>query len=113
MTVSNFLSRQQAEHFCKDYQFLVGQPLENTNEMNATIDCIAVAPADEFNRYVFYKDYRSCFDPEQALNQYLGNLFGVVIIARPEGDSEQLIFKDLSGYLIENSIDYDSSKYSD
>jgi hypothetical protein len=95
-------SLQKAEQLCKEYQHLQGQCF--SNDTQAAIDCIAVAPFDAENKNRFIVYYLLFDDANIALRQdYQGLLFDVIVIAGAKEGCEML-HESLDVWLAKNSI---------
>ncbi len=79
----------EAQAICKEYQSLIGHRF--SSDSNATIDCIAVSPFDQFNKNRFLVYYLLFDDAKIALSQdYHGLLYDVIIIAGAKGEHDML-----------------------
>ena len=107
------LSRSQAENLAQQYQYLVGEQFSTTTEDKHVIDCVAVAPFDDVNRYIFMLQYREGASMKDALGQYEGELFDVVVLTRFVSEKTEVIFRDLRSFLVERNIAYDIEKHTE
>ncbi|WP_276134996.1 hypothetical protein [Polluticoccus soli] len=98
------LTRQQAEDLREQFSHLVGQPLNTGVDDSLVIDCVAVVPYDDINRYIYLIDYRECRDVIEALGFYVGPLFDVVLISVMKSDRTQVFYKELRTYLQEQNL---------
>ena len=93
-------SLSEAEEFCKEFQHLTGQRFDA--EINASIDCVAVAPFDQVNKNRFIIYYLLFDDANIALQQdYNGLLFDVLIIAGAK-EGQEMLHESLSEWLAKN-----------
>ena len=105
------MSKAQAEHFCHAYQHLVNSKFSVDPDTIQRVECVAVSPFDEVNKYIFIKQYKSCQQAGEALEIYGGQLFDVVVITRVVSQNVEFIYKDLNEYLNEMGIVVDMQEY--
>lgn len=95
-------SLQKAEQLCKEYQHLKGQRF--SNDTQATIECIAVAPFDTENKNRFIIYYLLFDDANIALRQdYQGLLFDIIVIAGAK-DGSEMLHESLDIWLAKNGV---------
>lgn len=95
-------SLSEAQKICSEFQHLAGRCFDPA--INASIDCIAVAPFDQNNRNRFIIYYLLFDDADIALQQdYQGLLFDVIIIAGAKNGEEQLVHEPLHTWLAKNN----------
>lgn len=94
-------SLAEAEHLCKHWHTLIGEPFDN--ESKAVIDCIAIAPFDQLNREKFIAYYLLFNDCKKALSfEYKGLLYAVLVIAVSE-DKFQVYNEEITMWLTRNN----------
>lgn len=98
MIINNF-TLLQAEAISEQYQYLVNKPIELNKHW--LIDCIAVAPSDSLNQWIFAHFYLDTRCPIAAGTFYTGQDYSVIAISICNEQSGELIFKDISIYLRE------------
>ena len=100
------LTLTQATALCEKYHHLRGRRFDKATA--AIIECLAIAPYDDINQHILMSQLKDVTDYNQALTDYEGCLFDVIIIAGcPEVDG-QFLYKRLSNYLMEmNSVNSD------
>lgn len=77
--IENSMTLKEARALCSRYQHLMGQTVKVDNEP-CTIECVAVGPMDDLNRYIFLEHYKSYKDPKQALEFYKVPFYNVLLI---------------------------------
>lgn len=107
------LSRSEAEKLSEQYQYLVGEQFSTNNDDKYVIDCVTIAPFDDINRYIFMLQYREGFSLADAISQYEGCLFDVVVLTRFVSEKTEIILRDLRSFLIERNIVYDREKQAE
>jgi hypothetical protein len=105
------MSKTEAENFCHAFQYLVNSKFSADPDTIQRIECVAVSPFDDVNKYIFIKQYNGCHQAEEALEIYGGQLFDVVIITRVISQNVEFIYKSLDEYLNEMGIAVDMQKY--
>jgi hypothetical protein len=98
------LNRKEAEELCESYRWLVGRRFNTDPEDTTTVECVAVAPYDDINKYIFIAQYKDCQDVAKALNLYEGEVFDVVVIAQVISERIKVLVTDLRTYLEEQKI---------
>jgi hypothetical protein len=98
------LTLQQAQQLREHFIHLVGKPLNSDPGDGLIVNCVAVVPYDEVNKYIFILDYRECDNLESAIAFYESWLFDVEVISRVVSDKVQIFHKDLRTYLKERNI---------
>ncbi len=91
------LTLEQAGVLAYQYQSLVGRPLCDTKDW--LIDCVAIAPADPLNQWLFAHLYMDTGCIVQAGHFYHHNTFDVLLISVYDRSREGVAFKDLRSYL--------------
>lgn len=94
---TKYFTLAQAEAICRRYQHLVNKPLNA--DKGWLIDCIAVAPADNLNQWLFAHSYMDLGDPVAARLFYKHNTYDVIAISVYDRKNELLAFKDIRGVL--------------
>ena len=95
------LSLIQAKAICRDFQHLVGKEFDENGKI---IECIAVSPYDDINKWIFsqyFLEKRNCID---ALKYYAGPYYDVLVIAAPQLGDKICTYTDLSSYLADNGL---------
>ena len=92
------LTYRQALAVCKEYQNLIGKSFDPTEHWNE-VECVAVAPYDEINKWIFTRYYSDLKSPVKALEYYEGHFYDVVVIARSRVDRNWCVCKDIKTYL--------------
>src|SRR3954469_813137 len=87
----------QAEAICRQYQHLVNKRLYDDKDW--LIDCVAVAPADSLNQWLFAHSYMDFGCPIAARSFYKHNAYDVIVISIHNRKQEMLAFKDIRTYL--------------
>ena len=91
------LTFDQAADLCIEYQHLKGKALLKDATGEHSIDCIAIAPFDDLNKYIFAQFYKEYGCPLQALTYYQYVEYDVLLIAHRY--EQKMIYKDLRTYL--------------
>jgi hypothetical protein len=95
--ISSFTKRK-AEAICRAYQYLDKQPYVIDGITTGFIECVAVSPFDNVNKWYFLHEYTSCKHPVKALEFYKTIFFDVLLILKMDGE-EDLSFEDIREYL--------------
>lgn len=95
-------SLQEAQALCERYQYLVGKKMFPDKDW--TIDCVAVAPADRLNQWLFAHFYLEAACPKAALNFYQHPGFDVIVLSVHDRKLEAVAFKDIRTYLEEQGL---------
>lgn len=98
-SIISFFTKTEAESICRAYQHLDKQPYIIDGITNGLIECVAVSPFDDINKWYFLQEYKSCRHPVKALQFYKPTFFDVILILQIDGD-EDLSFEDIRKYLI-------------
>ena len=93
------LTLEQAGLLASEYQALVGLPLCSTQDWR--IDCVAIAPADPLNQWLFANIFMDTGCQIQAGQFYRHNAFDVLLISVYDRSHEMVAFKSLRSYLDE------------
>ena len=93
------LTLRQAQNLARDYQDLVGQSFTQ-NDPCEHIECVAVAPYDEINKWIFVAYYTELKCPDQSIAYYTGHFYDVIVMAWSVSEG-RYIYKDLKVYLNE------------
>lgn len=93
------LTLEQAGVLAQEYQALVGRPLCATEDW--LIDCVAIAPADPLNQWLFANIYMDTGCQIQAGQFYRHAAFDVLLISVYNRSLEMVAFKSLRSYLEE------------
>jgi len=101
---NQYFTREQAEMICCHYQSFVGKPYRNDTRTGWDIECIAVAPFDNLNKWLFVYFYEEKDDVESALSFYGSEQYDVILISRVNGE---ITFTDIRSYLAVNHIKSD------
>lgn len=80
--IENAMSRTEAKEVCGQNLNLVGKPLVMGEEQHGIIECVAIAPADDINKWIFLQRYTESRDAEASLDFYHVPYFDVVVIVR-------------------------------
>jgi hypothetical protein len=99
------LSHQQAKALSGKYQDIIGQTFVNNEGMIASIKYVTISPFDHLNKYIFLLDYAACKNLDQALRNYQGRVFNVIVLGNT--DSGTTIHKSLFQHLADSNIGYD------
>ncbi len=97
------LTLRQARAICKDFQTLIGRSFDQTMHWD-NIECVAVTPYDEINKWIFACNYAEMKCPELALDYYAGHFYGVSVIARLKSNPGFCSCRDIKTYLREFNI---------
>ena len=100
------LARKEAEQLALSNQDLVGQNYSQNATSSYRIEFITLAPYDDINQYIFIKQYESGATLSQALEDYNGQLFDVIVITHIDSEKAGLAFRSLQEYL------WEKKKYS-
>lgn len=95
--IENAMSRSEAKEVCGQNLNLVGKPLVVGEEEQGIIECVAVSPADDINKWIFLQRYAECRDAEASLDFYHVPYFDVVLIVRDSAG--KLRYYDLQAVL--------------
>jgi hypothetical protein len=95
--VTSFTKRK-AEAICRAYQYLDKQPYTINGVTTGLIECVAVSPFDNVNKWYFVHEYTSCRHPVKALEFYKTIFFDVLLVLNIDGEDE-LTFEDIREYL--------------
>lgn len=93
-----------AKSICSGLQHLVGKRFDKSLPHMGTIERVTVAPFGHEEKKQFMLYYLLCEDPEQALTEYQGFLFDIIVIARSLDDQNDLMHYDLPTWLRKNNI---------
>lgn len=100
------LTLDEARTVCSDYQYLVGHALTTEPTDFSIIECVAVAPHDEVNKWIFAHHYFEGEQPGDALNFYACPFYDVILLARYKSDCSKVLYMDLHSYLKQkNNLD--------
>lgn len=80
--IENAMSRTEAKEVCGQNLNLVGKPLVMGEEQQGIIECVAIAPADDINKWIFLQRYAESHDADASLDFYHVPYFDVVVIVR-------------------------------
>jgi hypothetical protein len=103
-------SRRQANLIVRDFEHLVGASIEGQPDFYHPIECIAIAPWDEINKWIFLQFYMDSRDAKEAITHYKNNFFDVILIARFK-DKDWVTYRDLRSYCLHNGMTFNLSKY--
>lgn len=87
----------QAKNIADRYQYLVGQPYGEDGN-SPLISCVAVAPFDELNKWIYINFYADERDPQKALKYYYYPYYDVLVIA-PSSECPGYSYKNIRDYL--------------
>ncbi len=93
-----FFTRRTAEAICRKYCHLDKQPYIIKGVTEGMIECVAVSPFDDVNKWHFLNEYKSCNHLVKALEFYKPSFFDVILILQIDGE-EELRFEDIRTYL--------------
>lgn len=92
------LSLVEARLLCRQYQHLSGRILLNEPTDLYKIECVAVAPYDDINKWIFAHNYVNGDNLENAMAFYKGPYYDVLLLARNAGDDSVIVYKSLHNY---------------
>ena len=107
---SSCFTRDEAEMICYQYQSLVGKPYSSDRYSVAAIECVAVVPFDNLNKWFFIYLYEDNGDPETALSFYESEQYDVILISRIRGE---ITFVDIRTYMAAHHIKPDPLYFSE
>lgn len=93
-----FFSKRTAEAICSAYAHLDKQPYIINGVRKGLIECVAVSPFDDVNKWHFLQEYTNCRHPVKALAFYKPTFFDVILILQIDGEKD-LSFEDIRTYL--------------
>ena len=76
-----------------------GQPFYKDGVQWGIIECVAVSPYDDINKWIFlqfYKDYKC---PKKALEYYGVPYFDVLLLAQSIGRAGEYLYQSVNSYL--------------
>lgn len=92
------LSYAEAKAICCDHQYLVGHAFTTEPTDFSIIECVAIVPHDEVNKWIFANYYMQGMQPgtDGGFEHY--PYYDVIVLARyKSGDS--ILYADLQNYL--------------
>lgn len=95
------LARKDAELFAQSNQNLIGQNYSQGATSSYRIELVTLAPYDDVNQYIFIKQYENGATLKQALEDYKGQLFDVIVITHVDPGKPGVAFRSLEEYLLE------------
>lgn len=104
-------SRKQAEKVCKDFQHLLGKPLDARADLCEPVSQIVIAPLDDLNKWIFIEQLAETNDWEKALSFYKPPYYDVILVARFK-DKKGYYYKDLRSYCAEHDLGLTMDKYA-
>lgn len=107
------LTLKQSKAICEDFQFLKGQLFNNIPTDEKVVDCIAIAPFDEINKWIFINYYAEYQDVEKALEYYCGPFYDVLVISKLQGDFGMHDYCDLRTYLQKHALAFNVNDYAE
>jgi len=105
---NSYFNRDQAEMISYQYQSLVGKPYSYDKYNAGVIECVAVVPFDNLNKWFFIYLYEENDDPETALSFYESEQFDVILISRINGE---ITFIDIRTYMAAHHIKADALNF--
>jgi len=91
-------NKNEARRVWQRYRHLQGQEYLENGTVTGIIECVAVGPYDDINRYIFLEYYLDCGDPWKALEFYHAPFFDVVLFIRTYAE-QKLMLMPASDYL--------------
>jgi len=82
--VKDALTLNEATYMCGQYQHMLGEKVA-TGKGEAIVVCVAVAPADDINKWIFLQRFIETADAAGALEFYKVPYYDVVLIAQAGG----------------------------
>ena len=95
--IASAYTRMEAQDICDAYQYLEKQPYKENGITLGMVDCVAVAPFDNLNKWLFLHEYVDCKHPQKALAFYMPPYFDVLIILLMANGN--LSFQDIDTYV--------------
>lgn len=102
---------RQAKVLCKDLQTLVGTHFDAGHQGGRKVACVALAPFDDINKWIFVSNYLSYQDAEVALDYYNGPFFDVLVIAEISKELNKDDYYDARTFMAMHAIPYDTAGY--
>lgn len=96
-------TKEQARRVRDQYKHLEGQEYLENDAGIGTIECVAITPYDDVNRYIFFEYYLDCLNPLKALEYYYGPFYDVAFVVRSHSD-QKLMLKNAVGYALANEM---------
>jgi hypothetical protein len=96
------LTIDQARKLCEDYQYLQGRVLSVDELGEHRIDCVAVSPSDDLNKWLFTSFYNEYGCPIKALEYYTYSDFDVLLLHKTLRDQKP-VYKDVRTYIEERA----------
>lgn len=93
-----------AKSICSGLQHLVGKKFDKSLPHMGPIEHVTVAPFGLEEKKQFMLFFLLCEDPEQALTEYQGFLFDIIVIARSQDDHNEMMHYDIATWLKKNNI---------
>jgi hypothetical protein len=92
------LNKSEAASTALEYGWLQGQVYYEADQPLGTIQCVAVAPHDAINKWLFLHYYADCKDPLKALDFYNVPFYDVILVIE-SGFDGGLTYRNLGDYL--------------
>lgn len=99
------LTKGDAANIAMEYSWLEGQVYYEADEPVGTVKCVAVAPHDAINKWIFLHYYADCKDPLKALSFYKVPFFDVILVVESGFDSG-LTYRNLGDYLRSHNVQH-------
>src|SRR4051812_3870272 len=88
---------QEAQAICEQYQYLQGKLMFPDKDW--TIDCVAIAPADRLNQWLFAHFYLDFGCPVAALRFYKYDRYDIIVLSIRDRNNMEVVFKDIRSFL--------------
>jgi len=100
-------SFEQARSICSMYRHLVGTSFQTGSTQWLPIECVAISPHDDINKWLFVSFYQDTKDQVKALSFYKPPYYDVIVIARSARNVSELTFEDLRSFLVRTMMPAD------
>ena len=92
------LTLAEARDICSSHQYLIGRTLTTEPTDFSIIECVAIAPYDEVNQWIFAHYYMEGLHPQDAAEFLHYPFYDVIVLARYKSDNS-ILYTDLNSYL--------------
>jgi len=96
-------TKEQARRARNQYRHLEGQEYLEDGVGRGTIECVAVTPYDDVNKYIFLEYYLDCRDPLKALEYYYAPFYDIALVVKNYSD-QKLSLKSAVNYAADKEM---------
>ena len=93
------LQYEQAQATCDEHSYLIGEKIKNGIRVTGEVTRVIIAPFDGISQHRFLKEYMRTQDEHQALKQYKGSLFTILLVVKPIVNPTQLFTLELDAFM--------------